>query len=69
MNKITRETGYYWVKIKRTGLWVIAKWMQSYGWFDFMLLENDIRNTVCEVDERRIIHYEEKTIIKRKRTK
>jgi hypothetical protein len=53
--KQVRKNGYYWVKIKRTGLWVIGKWMSSYGWFSFVQLENDTRGGFSEIDERRII--------------
>lgn len=63
-----RENGYYWVKIKRTGLWIIAKWMQSYGWWITMNIENDIRGGFSEIDERRIIR-EETHHVTRIRTK
>jgi hypothetical protein len=77
MNK-TRESGYYWVKTKRTKVWMIARWWQSLnkgkGFWDTMAtIENDTRGGFIEIDEHRIIHKEkitkEKTIKRTRRNK
>lgn len=42
-----REKGYYWIRIKRTKLWIIAYWMPSLnfgkGYWDKRMFENDVR--------------------------
>jgi hypothetical protein len=67
MKQESRENGYYWVKIKRTGIWIIAKWMQSYQWWVTMNLENDVRGGYSEIDERRITREPDKIIRRRRR--
>jgi hypothetical protein len=48
-DKITkRENGYYWCRVKRTGVWLIAKWHQNLnngkGFWDYIAhIENDAR--------------------------
>jgi hypothetical protein len=69
MNKQYRENGYYWVRIKRTKIWIIAKWMQSYQWWVTMNIENDIRGGFDMVDERRIIKSKEPKIKRIRRNK
>jgi hypothetical protein len=59
MNKY-REPGYYWVKTKRTKIWMIAKWWPALnkgkGFWDTMAtIENDTRGGFIEVDENRIV--------------
>lgn len=68
-----RETGYYWVKIKRpngTEQWIIQKWWKSYKFWDMMVTipEMGKRDKIIEVDENQIIK-EEKVQIKRRRLK
>jgi len=52
--QVNRPNGYYWVRIKRTKLWIIAKWMNTYQWWVTMNLENDTRGGYDKVIEKRI---------------
>lgn len=59
MIKNEREHGYYWVKTKRTKVWMIAQWWPSLNkgkgfWDTMQTIENDTRGGFCEVDERQI---------------
>lgn len=60
---MNRVKGYYWVRIKRTKIWIIAKWIpslnQGKGHWDTMTLENDPRGGFDKVDETPLIHKEE----------
>lgn len=42
-----REKGYYWLRIKRTKIWIVAYWMPSLnngkGHWDIRAFENDTR--------------------------
>lgn len=65
MSKI-REAGYYWVRAKRTKVWMIAKWWPSLnkgkGFWDTMkTIENDIRWGFDMIDERRIRREDEES--------
>ena len=47
MNK-QREIGYYWVKTRRTKIWMIAKWWPNLNkgkgfWDTMQTIENDTR--------------------------
>lgn len=45
--QVKREKGYYWLRIKRTKIWIIAYWMPSLnngkGFWDIRAFENDTR--------------------------
>lgn len=59
MNDNKRESGYYWIRVKRTKIWVIAKWFPSLnngkGHWDTAMLENDTRGGFDLVYPNRLI--------------
>lgn len=60
ITKNKRKAGYYWVKTKRTKVWMIARWWPNLnggkGFWDTMrTIENDTRGGFSEVDENQII--------------
>lgn len=60
MNNKNRKAGYYWVRTKRTKIWMIARWWPSLnggkGFWDTMCtIENDTRGGFSEVDKNPII--------------
>jgi hypothetical protein len=60
---IKRKTGYYWIKPIRCKSWQIAKWLESYQWWDTTYtIGFDIRGGIEKVDERMIERLPEKPI-------
>jgi hypothetical protein len=71
INTKERERGYYWCRVKRTKLWIIAKWSPSVScWSTCEPLENDTRGGFDRINPKRLEYVpESENKIAHKRTR
>lgn len=50
-----RAWGFYWVLLRRSRLWLVAKWSQKWGWSIPEGDECQHDSAFAKIDERRIV--------------